>query len=86
MKNNYELTEKIVKELPNTTIKRFMFASTAAVYGSIKKNKISENNFKSPKSPYGVSKLKSEIFIKKIFKKFKYKFYHFKIIQCCWCK
>ena len=74
MKNNYELTKKLVREIPNTTIKRFIFASTAAVYGSIKKNKILENNFKSPQSPYGKSKLKAEIFIKKFLKNSKINF------------
>lgn len=73
-KNNYELTKDIVGEFPNTTIKRFMFASTAAVYGNIKKNKIFENNLKSPKSPYGKSKLKAEIFIQKFLKNSKINF------------
>ena len=63
-KNNYELTKKLVREIPNTTIKRFIFASTQVGYGSIKKIKFLENNFKSPQSPYGKSKLKAEIFIK----------------------
>ena len=74
MKNNYELTKKLVREIPNTTIKRFIFASTAAVYGSIKKNKIFENNFISTQSPYGKSKLKAEIFIKKFLKNSKINF------------
>ncbi len=69
IKNNFEFTKKILMELPSTTIKRFLFASTAAVYGNSKKNKISEKFSKSPKSPYGISKLKSEIVIEKILKK-----------------
>ena len=40
----------------------------------VKKKKISEDSLKEPKSPYGISKLKSEIAIQKIFKKSKIKY------------
>ena len=68
MKNNFELTKKILIELSATTIRRFLFASTAAIYGSSNRKKISEKSPKAPKSPYGISKLKSEIIIEKILK------------------
>jgi UDP-glucose 4-epimerase len=63
MNNNFELTKKILNEIPNSSIKRILFASTAAVYGFNKDKKISEDSLKSPKSPYGKSKLDVEKFM-----------------------
>lgn len=68
MNNNFVLTKKIFKVLSKTTIKRIFFASTAAVYGSIKNTKILESNLTSPKNPYGKSKLNVEKFMKNFFK------------------
>lgn len=63
MNNNFELTKKMLSEIPNSSIKRILFASTAAVYGPTKEKKISEDSFKLPKSPYGKSKLDVEKFM-----------------------
>lgn len=69
MKNNFEFTKKLLEKLSSSTIKRFLFSSTAAVYGNSNKKNISEKSKRLPKSPYGLSKLKCELAIEKILKK-----------------
>lgn len=44
-------------------VKKFIFSSSAAVYGNIKKLPISEDAKKQPVSPYGISKLAAEYYL-----------------------
>ena len=65
--NNYLLTKKFIKCCKDTGIKYFIFSSTAAVYGNLKKNKkVSENSPLMPLSMYGITKKKIEEYLKKI--------------------
>ena len=65
--NNYLLTKKFIKCCKENGIKYFIFSSTAAVYGNLKKNKKVLENFPlMPLSMYGVTKKKIEEYLKKI--------------------
>jgi UDP-glucose 4-epimerase len=58
---NFEATKKILTLVTQRGIKNFVFASSAAVYGSTDgRNPIRENDSKDPISPYGASKLAAE--------------------------
>ena len=58
---NFEATRTLIDLLSENEIKKFIFSSTAAVYGSPDtKSLIKENDVKNPVSPYGVSKLLAE--------------------------
>lgn len=59
---NFEATREILNLIKEQDIKKFIFSSTAAVYGSPLTNKaIKEDDPKNPISPYGMSKLRAEI-------------------------
>jgi len=61
--NNTVNTTNLIKCATDAKVKRFIFSSTAAVYGepsSIPENGISENYPTLPINPYGMSKLMSE--------------------------
>ena len=79
LKTNFFNTKKIVSLSNRYKIKKFFFASSAAVYGNTTKKKCNENQFLKPINPYGKSKLYSEIFIKKNLKNTK--FYIFRIFN-----
>ena len=65
--NNYLLSKKFIKCCKESGIKYFIFSSTAAVYGNLKKNKkVSENSPLMPLSMYGITKKKIEEYLKKI--------------------
>lgn len=58
---NFEATKKILELVSQRDIKNFIFASSAAVYGSTdRRNPIKESDPKDPISPYGASKLEAE--------------------------
>ena len=58
---NFHATTKMLEVITRNQIKRFIFASTAAVYGAPDhSNPIKENDKKNPISPYGASKLAAE--------------------------
>lgn len=61
----------ILKVAKKTNIQKIIFASSAAVYGSVQKIPITENASKSPISPYGIAKLASENFIEYYFKNYR---------------
>ena len=67
-KNNVLNTKKFIKACNNTTVKNFIFSSTAAVYKD-GKYKVSENSELKPKSVYGKTKLAAEKIIIKNCKK-----------------
>lgn len=61
--NNTVNTANLIQCAVDSNIEKFIFSSTAAVYGEpqdISINGISENSAKNPINPYGMSKLMSE--------------------------
>jgi UDP-glucose 4-epimerase len=60
--NNTFLTIKILSAAKLHGIKRFLFSSSAAVYGN-KEGTVSETDSTEPNSPYGLDKLVSEKYI-----------------------
>ena len=68
--NNVTYTKSVLLASKNSSVKNFLFSSTAAVYkdGLLKVNETSKLK---PKSIYGKTKLQAEKLIKKFCKKFK---------------
>lgn len=66
-------TQKLLKALNNTNVKKFIFSSSAAVYGH-KKNSVKENTKLIPINAYGASKKRGEFLVNKYCKKLKIKF------------
>lgn len=65
--NNYLITKKFINCCKESGIKYFIFSSSAAVYGNIKKNKkVLENSALKPISIYGLTKKKIEQHLYKI--------------------
>jgi len=58
-KNNVSGTKSILSACKNTSVKNFIFSSTAAVYKD-KQKIVSENSIIKPKSVYGKTKIKAE--------------------------
>ena len=67
-KNNVLGTQKLLDACKNTTVKNFIFSSTAAIY---KEGQyiVSEKSIIKPKSIYGITKIKAEKLIKNFAKK-----------------
>jgi len=61
--NNAFLTIKMLKIAKQHNIKKFFFASSAAVYGD-KEGTVNETDITEPNSPYGLDKLVSEKYIR----------------------
>jgi UDP-glucose 4-epimerase len=80
--NNIKATENLVKISKKLKIKKFLFASTAAVY-KYKNRPLSEKSDLLPKNFYGKTKLKNEIFIKKLFKSSEVKFCILRFFNVC---
>lgn len=53
----------ILEAAVKSKVKKFIFPSSAAVYGDSKKLPITEDSPKNPSSPYGISKLCAELLI-----------------------
>lgn len=66
---NAAATVNLLESCVKNDVKRFIFASSAAVYGAAKKMPISENAPTRPLSPYGESKLQSEKYCQKFWDK-----------------
>lgn len=79
--NNTINTTNLIKWAVETDVKKFIFSSTAAVYGDIKENiKIKEDFPTNPINPYGMSKLMCEKILQdtsKISKDFKYAIFRY---------
>ena len=58
-KNNVLGTKKLMEACKNSTVKNFIFSSTAAIYKE-GQYKVSENSMIRPKSVYGKTKIKAE--------------------------
>lgn len=58
--NNVEQTRSLLESMISTGVKRFVFSSTAAVYGDAGDEEISEDLRKAPINPYGETKLAVE--------------------------
>ncbi|MEL0024503.1 MAG: UDP-glucose 4-epimerase GalE, partial [Alphaproteobacteria bacterium] len=58
--NNTLSTARLISACVDAGIRRFIFSSTAAVYGNQDTNPIAEDAFCQPENPYGRSKLMSE--------------------------
>ncbi len=71
---NYEKGKIFLKTCFENNLNKFIFSSTASVYGNSKNKKVSENSKLKPMNPYAKSKLKIENFLIKNskLKKFKY--------------
>ena len=65
-KNNVDNSRGLLEICVQEKINKFIFASTAAVYGSTKIGQLNENAIKDPVSPYGRSKLMIEWIIKDV--------------------
>jgi UDP-glucose 4-epimerase len=59
-RNNTQNTMKLVEQVVKGGVERFVFSSTAAVYGNVSPEPVSEIARPEPESPYGASKLMSE--------------------------
>lgn len=59
-------TLNVLECVIHNSIKKFIYSSSAAVYGEAKKHPISENDELRPLNLYGVSKVASEVLIKSI--------------------
>ena len=58
---NFEATRKMLEIISSSGVKRLIYSSTAAVYGSpVHSKSIQEDEPKNPISPYGASKLAAE--------------------------
>ena len=69
-KNNVLGTQHLLDACKNTTVKNFIFSSTAAIYKE-GQYKVSEKSTIKPKSVYGKTKIKAEKLIIKFAKKYK---------------
>ena len=59
-KNNYKNTINLLNSMKTAKVNKFIFSSTAAVYGNPEKIPITENHPLNPINPYGKSKLMVE--------------------------
>jgi UDP-glucose 4-epimerase len=62
---NYQGTEILLEMMLKFGVNKLIFSSTAAVYGDIESNLISESSELKPINPYGESKIKCEDIISK---------------------
>src|SRR5499426_1229671 len=63
-RNNTMNTRALLEVAVATGVERFIFSSTAAVYGNPQRVPVGEDAAAAPMSPYGSSKLMSEIMLK----------------------
>ena len=72
VKNNISVTQKILESLKNnTTLKKFVLASSSSVYGNQSNIMNEETSLTRPVSPYGVTKLAAENLVNLYFKNYK---------------
>jgi UDP-glucose 4-epimerase len=61
--SNVNYTIKLLNFCKDAGVKRFVFASSSAVYGDLQGQELSEDNYCKPTSPYGASKIAIEHFL-----------------------
>ena len=71
--NNIFKTKELLKNIKDLKIEYFIYSSTCAVYGNVKKI-VNESTKLKPINYYGVTKLEAEKLVKKYSKKNKFKF------------
>lgn len=62
--NNTCRTRALIETAVRTGVKSFIFSSTAAVYGGVRKRPVREDARLTPETPYGRSKLMSELMLR----------------------
>ena len=67
---NFDGTLLLLEMARITGIKRFLFASSAAVYGDASEGAVSENSPVSPLTPYAIDKLACEYYLKHYYRTF----------------
>jgi len=70
---NVNGTLNLLKASVESDVKRFVYASSCAVYGDAEVTPIKENCLPKPKSPYGVSKLAAESYVQVFYEVFRLK-------------
>ena len=73
-KNNVEGTHTLLKAAVNNQLRNFIFSSTCAVYGNVKKKRVNEDIFCDPVSYYGQTKYLSELLLKNFSDKYKFSY------------
>lgn len=61
--NNTSKMRTLIEAAVSNSIKHFVFSSTAAVYGNVPPVPVTENQVLNPESPYGRSKMMSEMIL-----------------------
>jgi len=62
--NNTVKSRALIESAVRTGVKNFIFSSTAAVYGSPERMPVTEEERTMPESPYGTSKLMTELMLR----------------------
>lgn len=73
-RNNVEGTHTLLKAAVNNKLRNFIFSSTCAVYGNIKKPRVNEMTFCDPVSYYGKTKLLAELVLKNFSEKYNFSY------------
>ncbi|MGD9672518.1 MAG: NAD-dependent epimerase/dehydratase family protein [Candidatus Nitrosocosmicus sp.] len=68
--SNVNSTVKLLNFCKEAGVKRFVFASSSAVYGDLQGQELSEDNYCKPTSPYGASKIAIEHFLHSYWKSY----------------
>jgi UDP-glucose 4-epimerase len=66
--NNTANSRTLIAAAVETGVRHFIFSSTAAVYGSVGDEPVLEDQPQNPDSPYGMSKLMTEIILRDVAK------------------
>ena len=61
--NNTAKTRTLIEAAVSNSVKYFVFSSTAAIYGNVPPEPVCEDRVLSPESPYGRSKMMSEMIL-----------------------